>query len=224
MYSPLANGIAPMILWNCFTSTEGPAIREVPLSAIIWHPPAQNCPGSAPSTFTLHNFIRNSIFLIGHIKWRCWLPVDFELPVTWSGDRSPRDITIIVVGIAATERDLSTFFISSISRKKETTIKSWNRNGSTFFLSNYQTFYIFFIFDYEGVENAGPTCWARRRRQVHRRGPVRSCSGRVARRRRRWSAGSPCPEYHQIVLLRMWYLADAQLQRKSDLSLQFLFI
>ena len=37
--SPLGVGSPPSILLMAFTSAGGPAIREVPVSAIAWHPP-----------------------------------------------------------------------------------------------------------------------------------------------------------------------------------------
>ena len=40
-YSPPTTGVPPRALLIAVTSAVGPAIREVPVSAIAWHPPEQ---------------------------------------------------------------------------------------------------------------------------------------------------------------------------------------
>ena len=42
MYSPPTTGVPPSALLMAVTSATGPAIREVPVSAMAWHPPLQN--------------------------------------------------------------------------------------------------------------------------------------------------------------------------------------
>lgn len=42
VYSPPTIGVAPIISFSFFTSSVGPAIREVPVSAIALHPSVQN--------------------------------------------------------------------------------------------------------------------------------------------------------------------------------------
>ena len=41
MYSPPTTGVPPSALLMALTSSTGPAIREVPVSAMAWHPPLQ---------------------------------------------------------------------------------------------------------------------------------------------------------------------------------------
>lgn len=51
MYSPLMKGAAPMASLSFLISAVGPAIREVPVSAMAAHPLAQKSP--LPATLTL---------------------------------------------------------------------------------------------------------------------------------------------------------------------------
>jgi len=51
--SPAANGVAPIIWFSFFTSSVGPASREVPVSAMAWQPPEQKSVEVLPDTWIL---------------------------------------------------------------------------------------------------------------------------------------------------------------------------
>lgn len=110
--SPMAVGVAPMNCWSMRMSLLGPAIRDVPVSAIAWHPWGVRWQKPrAPWTFTLYTTQHNPRCLCVTLMMKvCEVnsPVYSELPVALLTDWNPVHWRNKQRFIHTTEQHLST--------------------------------------------------------------------------------------------------------------------
>lgn len=103
--SPLIT-TAPIILLIAAISGIGPAIREVPVSAIAWQPFAQKV---RPATLTLQGDSVNN--LLAYDPWLCdiynlennHILIHSKLPVSFASNRNICEISLVMIGIGATQ-------------------------------------------------------------------------------------------------------------------------
>lgn len=113
--SPWNNGMAPMYSWIFSTWALGPAIKEVPVSAMAWQPSEHASFPLAPLTLSIWEKF-----------WTLFYSDHLELPICFTGDRRVSDRPSIATLIDAANGDFAsevsvwiTFFIRNNLKPKE---------------------------------------------------------------------------------------------------------